>query len=401
MTRCHGYKSWTARALVLVAMLATLTGRPAAAATTARYRHALSTAREIVQHLIKDAGIPGLAITAAVDGKVVWSAGYGMADVEHRIPAAPETPMRIGSISKSMTAAAVASAAQMAVIDLDKSVRDYLPEIPAQYAPVTLRELGGHLSGIRSYRSASEQMVCRHYDTVTEALSIFIDDPLQNPPGTKFLYTSYGFVLLSAAAERATHLTFDQFMATYLWAPLKMQRTGFDDLSRIIEDRARQYQRNATGELLNAAFSDDSYKKAGSGMLSTAPDLATFGVWLLTNGDLSSRIRPILFTSQTTLSGSSTGYGFGWFVDMDKFLDDHRSEIPSELYSHLNTISHGRKLIWHSGTASGATAMLLLVPETNVVVAIVCNLGGVEPQVIAASMEVEAALSQAAARNAQ
>ena len=399
MTRCC-HTSQAAGALVLVAMLAALTSLPAAAATTAPYRHALSSAHKIVQHLIKDARIPGLAITAAVDGKVVWSAGYGMADVEHRIPTTAETRMRIGSISKSMTAAAVASAAQMGVIDLDKSVRDYLPEIPAEYAPITLKELGGHLSGIRSYRSASEQMVCRHYDTVTEALAIFIDDPLENPPGTKFLYTSYGFVLLSAAAERATHMTFDEFMSTYLWTPLKMHRTGFDDLSKIIADRARQYQRNPEGELLNAAFSDDSYKKAASGMLSTAPDLATLGVSLLNNNNFSSGIRPTLFTSQTTLSGTSTGYGFGWFVDMNKFLDNHRSEIPAQLYSHLNAISHGRKLIWHSGTASGATAMLLLVPETNVVVAIICNLGGIEPQVIAASMEVEAALSQAAVRDA-
>jgi CubicO group peptidase (beta-lactamase class C family) len=308
--------------------------------------------------------------------------------------------MRIGSISKSMTAVAVASAAAKGVIDLDKSVRDYLADIPMEYAPVTLKELGGHLSGIRSYRSPSEQMVCRHYDTISEALSRFIDDPLQNPPGTKFLYTSYGFVLLSAAAERATHLTFDEFMNTYLWAPFKMHRTGFDDLSKIIEDRARQYQRTAKGELINAAFSDDSYKKAGSGMLSTAPDLAALGASLLDNTILNSHIRPVLFTSQTTVAGERTGYGFGWFVDMNIFLDDHRSEIPAQLYQHLKAISQGRKLIWHSGTASGATAMLLLVPETKVVVAMICNLGGVEPQVIAASMEVEAALSHAAMHDA-
>lgn len=383
----------------IVAMLVLQTGTAAAAATKAPYSHALGTAQEVVQRLIKDAGIPGLAVTVVVDGKVLWSTAYGMADVEHRVPATPQTRMRIGSISKSMTAVAVASAADSGAIDLDKSVRDYLPEIPVEYAPVTLKELGGHLSGIRSYRSASEQMVCRHYDTVADALSLFIGDSLPNPPGTKFLYTSYGFVLLSAAAERATHLTFDEFMNNYLWTPFKMHRTGFDDLSKIIQDRARQYQRTAKGELINAAFSDDSYKKAGSGMLSTAPDLAALGASLLDNTALNSHIRPVLFTSQTTVSGERTGYGFGWFVDMDKFLGDHRSEIPPQLYQHLEAISHGRRLIWHSGTASGATAMLLLAPETNVIVSIICNLGGVEPQIIAATMEVEAALSHAAARN--
>jgi len=292
-----------------------------------------------------------------------------------------------------MTAVAVASAAQMGAMDLDRSVREYLPEIPVQYVPVTLKELGGHLSGIRSYRSPSEQIVYRHYDSVTEALAIFIDDPLQNPPGTKFLYSSYGFVLLSAAAERATHLTFDDFMSTYLWTPFNMHGTGFDDPSKIVEDRARQYQKDPKGGWLNAAFGDDSYKKAGSGMLSTTPDLAAFGTALLNNSRLNAQLRSVLFTSQSTAAAGSTGYGFGWFVDMDKFLDDHLSEIASEQYLHLKALSHGRKLIWHSGTASGATAMLLLAPESNVVVAVICNLGGVEPQVIAASMEVEAAVS--------
>ncbi len=80
---------------------------------------------------------------------------------------------------------------------------------------------------------------------------------------------------------------------------------------------------------------------------------------------------------------------------MGKFLDEHRGRLPPVLYEHLKEISRGRQLVWHNGTASGATAMLLLAPETRVVVAIICNLGGIEPQAIVSAMEMEARLSRA------
>jgi serine beta-lactamase-like protein LACTB len=371
----------------------------ASAKTRASYSHALEAAHDIVHRLMADNGIPGLAITIMIDRKVLWSSGEGLADLEHQLPVTLRTRMRIGSISKSLTAAAAASLAEKGAINLDESVRQYLPELPEQYAAVTLKEIGGHLSGIRSYRLAGEEINYRHYGTVMDALPLFVDDPLQSPSGTKYLYSGYGFILLSAALERATHLTFDDVMSTYLWTPLNMQHTGFDDVVKIIPDRTRQYQRTPQGEPINAAFSDDSYKKAGSGMLSTAPDLATFGAALLDDSYLTERFRSLLFASQTTASGERTGYGFGWFVDMEKFLDDHRSAISSELYAHLKSISHDRRLVWHNGTASGATAMLLLAPDSKVVVAVICNLGGVEAQIIAATMEIESAVSNAVIRN--
>jgi len=367
------------------------------AAEAAQYRRELKAGHATVRQLILDRGIPGLLVTAAVDGKVLWSAGYGYADLENRVSATPGTLMRIGSISKSMTATAMAAAAAAGAIDVDKSLREYLPMLPLADAPITLRELGGHIGGIRTYLSPSEKTVYEHYDSPLQAMARFADDPLANPPGTRFLYTSYDFVLLSAVAERATKLDFPEFMDRYLWTPLRMHRTAMDDVRRVIDGRSRQYEKDPQGRIVNAAYTDDSYKMAGSGMLSTADDLVALGAALIGHTYLDSAARALLFTAQSTLSGENTGYGFGWFVDMDKFLDDHRSEIPVSQYAHLARISKGRQLVWHSGTANGATAMLLMAPKTKVVVAIICNLGGIEPQVIETAMEVEASLSRAAA----
>jgi CubicO group peptidase (beta-lactamase class C family) len=393
MIHLRAPRRWSgAQLLTLVLLLAAPSLHSVAAAS---YTKELQAGRATIQQLILASGIPGLSVTVAVDGKVLWSKGYGYADVENRIPATPRTLMRIGSISKSMTATAVARAVAAGKMDVDKSVREYLPALPVADDPITLRELGGHLGGLRTYRSPSEKTVYQHYDSISRALSIFADDPLANAPGTKFLYTSYGFVLLSAAAERATSREFLDFLRIFLWAPLNMSRTTSDDVRQIIDGRSRQYEKDPQDRIVNAAFSDDSYKLAGSGMLSTSDDLAALGNALVADKFLDSTLLSLLFTPQSTVAGESTGYGFGWFVDMEKFLDDHRGEIPAAQYLHLKEISSGRKLIWHSGTANGATAMLLLVPTTKVVVAIICNLGGIEPQVIVAAMEVETALSRA------
>ena len=359
------------------------------------YERPLGGARSTIESLIQRAGIPGLAITVAIDGKVVWSRGYGYADLQNPIAATPRTPMRIGSISKSITAAALARLADAGRIDLSSSVRAVLPDLPEADQMITLKELGGHVGGIRTYRSPSEKTVYQHYESVSQALAIFANDPLANTPGAKFLYTSYGFVLLSAAAERATGQSFAEVLRQNVLTPLAMTGTMADDVDQIIRGRAGQYEMDAQGHAVNAPYSDDSYKLAGSGMLSTSDDLAALGRALVGEDFLSPGSRALLFTSQTLTSGESTGYGLGWFVDMPEFLSAHRSEMPASLYEHLAQISAGRQLIWHSGTANGATAMLLLVPETTVVVAIVCNLGGVEPQLIAAAMEVEAPLSRA------
>lgn len=381
-------------------VLAALISLPPCLAAEAAANGALQAGQAVIKKLIRTTGIPGLEVTVAEDGRIIWSRGYGYADLENHVPATPQTLMRIGSISKSLTATAIARAVVMGKINVDRSVRSYIPTLPAEYAPVTLRELGGHLGGVRTYYSKREETVYRHYDSVFQSLGRFVYDPLAARPGTKFLYTSYGFVLLSAAAVQATHLAFPKFLETYLLGPLNMSRTCPDDPGKVIEGRARQYDKDSRGRIVNAPFSDDSYKVAGSGMLSTSADLATLGNALVEHRlfrtpSLDARARALLFTSQKTLSGDSTGYGFGWFVNMGQFLDENRKQIPAALYEHLKAISSGRQLIWHSGTANGATAMLLLSPSTKVVVAIICNLGGIEPQLIVAAMEVEADLSRA------
>ncbi|MGH8245210.1 MAG: serine hydrolase domain-containing protein, partial [Gammaproteobacteria bacterium] len=96
-------------------------------------------------------GTPGLSAAVAMDGTIVWSEGFGYADVEHRAPVWPASRFRIGSVSKSLTAAAVAKLVEQGKLDLDAPIQRYVPSFPDHKQKITTRQLAGHLAGIRHY----------------------------------------------------------------------------------------------------------------------------------------------------------------------------------------------------------------------------------------------------------
>jgi len=134
-------------------------------------------------------GTPGLALAVAVEGKIVYSEGFGFADLEQRVPVWPTTKFRIGSISKPLTAAGLMELVQSGKVDLDAPIQKYLPSFPEKGAVITARMLAGHLGGIRHYKG-DEFNIQKHFANVREGLKIFEDDPLVSPPGTKFNYSS-------------------------------------------------------------------------------------------------------------------------------------------------------------------------------------------------------------------
>ena len=176
-------------------------------------------------------GYPGIAIAVAVGGETVWSEGFGYADLEHRVPMSPAVKFRVGSISKSMTAAAVATLVEAGRLDLDAPVQRYVPSFPEKAHPVTTRQLGGHLAGIRHYQG-DENLIRDPYPTVLDGLAIFADDPLLHEPGTAFAYTSHGFNLISAVVAGAAGRPFLDYMREAVFRPLGMRDTVADFVTR-------------------------------------------------------------------------------------------------------------------------------------------------------------------------
>lgn len=317
---------------------------------TGSYAAARDHARSIAKEWLAR-GIPGFSVTVARDGKIIYSEGFGYADLEQKIGAWPTTKFRIGSISKPLTAVALVKLAEQGKLDLDAPIQRYVPTFPDKGAAITLRMLAGHLAGIRHY-NGDEFFIQKHYATVLEGLTIFQNDPLVSPPGTKFNYSSYGFNLLSAAIEKACGEDFLACMHGLVFEPLGLRSTTEDQPSEIIEQRSRFYNHPKDMPLQNAPFVDNSYKWAGGGFLSSTEDLVRFGNALLEPGYLKKESLALLFTPQKTKSGEESPYAIGWFIG--------KSES-------------GKRMFQHAGGSVGGTSQLIIYPDQRLVIAMICN----------------------------
>ncbi|MCC6536889.1 MAG: beta-lactamase family protein [Bryobacterales bacterium] len=296
--------------------------------------------------------IPGLSIAVAAGGELTWSAGYGFADLENFVPAKAATMFRLASISKPITAVAVLQLSEAGKLDLDQSIRRYVPSFPAKPWPITVRQLLGHLGGIRHYENADEINSTRHYGDVLSPLRIFQNDALVAEPGTRFHYTSYGYVLLGAAVEAAAGVRFVDYLRARIFVPAGMERLRQDHLFTIIPNRARGYMLNAAGQLQNCALADTSNKVAGGGLLGNAEDLVRFALAVRAGRLLRPASVEVMFTPQRLADGKMSLYGLGWNV----------------------TTLDQRRLVSHTGGQQGVSTILAMLPREGAVVAIMTNL---------------------------
>lgn len=143
---------------------------------------AIASARDHIQAMMTDRGIPGLAVAAAVNGKIVWSEAFGYSDLKRELPACPETQFRIASVSKLVTAAAAMRLYEKGKLDLDAPIQTYVPDFPDKGHTITSRQLLSHRGGIRDYRNDNEAINTTSYTSAAKSLEKFKDDPLMFVP---------------------------------------------------------------------------------------------------------------------------------------------------------------------------------------------------------------------------
>lgn len=320
----------------------------------------------LIQKLIHQEGIPGISVAVAQQNRLVYSKGFGMADVENSVPATARTLYRTASIAKPMTAAVVLSLMEEGKLDLDEDVRTYVPEFGQKRWAVTARHLLGHLGGIRHYKSESEASSTDHFFSLESALKTFTEDRLTHKPGAKYRYSSFGYNLLGSVSQAVGQDAFPNLLQQYVFGPAGMTQTVVDDQSVVIPNRSRGYIRATEtllttlpddhnwvlGELYNAALHDTSMKIPSGGLLSTASDLVRFATSINQQKLLKPSTLQLMWTQQQTTDGKPTTYGLGWNVGQKS----------------------GHPAVWHGGAQSGTSTTLLLYPKTGTCVALMCNL---------------------------
>ncbi len=301
--------------------------------------------------------VTGLAVGIVRNGRIVYLKGYGWADEKKRQPVTTKTMFRWASLSKPITAIAALQLAEQNRLDLDADIRKYVPEFPRTDTPITARQLLSHQGGIVHYANgrviptARKYSVEHPYEDVVVALDRFKESPLINVPGSKYSYSTYGYVLLSAVVQRAGGAKFADQVQSRIAAPLGMTTLQPDYQWKNIPDRAVGYRLEGD-KIVPSSDTDVSWKLGGGGYISTIEDLARFAMGLLNHRMVSRRTEAAMWEPMRTSTGERTAYGLGFSVD---------------------AAADGRKRVSHNGSQEKASCRMVIYPGENHGVVIFSN----------------------------
>ncbi|MFD2517699.1 serine hydrolase [Salinimicrobium flavum] len=300
------------------------------------------------------------SVLVADDGEVIFSDGFGMANMEYDIPNQPDTKHRLGSITKQFTAALILQLVEQGKLELDKPISTYLPDYKGPAADVvTIHHLLTHSSGIPSYTSFPGffQEQSRDPSSPEEFVKTFSDSTLQFTPGERFSYNNSGYFLLGHIIEEVTGKTYEQVLQENIFTPLNMNDTGYDHHETILKNRASGYEKNGGG-YVNAPYLDMSLPYAGGSLYSTVEDLFKWDRALYNNEVLSEKSKKLMFTPH--IASGNSHYGYGWSLDKLP-IGQSRDSVP---------------IVVHGGGINGFNTLIVRFPEEEDLVVLLNNTGG-------------------------
>ncbi|MEO8026132.1 MAG: serine hydrolase domain-containing protein [Bryobacteraceae bacterium] len=304
---------------------------------------------------------PGCAVGVAQHGAVVMRAGYGMADLERNVPITAGSVFESGSVAKQFTAAALILLEQQGRISLDDPMRKYLPELADYGAPLTIRHVLSHRSGLREWRPIATFAGRRegtYVYTNEDLLRMAAHQRALNfDPGTHYSYTNTGFNISTILVERALGdgKTFQQYTQDVLFGPLGMTHTRWrDNIRKVVPNRALAYGR--VGDELEQQTPIENIIGAG-GLLTTVGDL--------------------LLWNENFTSAKVGGPEFVKFQQTPAKLNNGRA--ISYAAGLVVSEADGLRLVAHSGSTGGYRTWLGRYPDQGVSVAVLCNSAQANP----------------------
>ena len=283
--------------------------------------------------------IPGMAAAIVKDQKLLWTKGFGYADLENKIPATPDTLFHLASITKTFAATLIMQLVEQGKLDLDEPM--------SHYAPTVFKD---------------DTVKIRHILTHTS----------QGTPGERFQYSGNRYGNLTAVIEKKTGKKFSELVVEKFFEPFGMTNSvpyhnvvvdadkwkaslGQDKLDRYkknLEAFAQPYTYYGAGETIHADYPLPWYNGGSAGILSTVRDLAKYDIAIDRHVLLKKETQEKAWTPSLSNSGKRLPYGLGWFV-----------------MEH-----HGTKFVWHTGDwGSGFSAFLFKVPEKNLTLIMLAN----------------------------
>ncbi len=296
--------------------------------------------------------VPGASVMVIQNGNVLFSKGYGLADLKAKIPCTTRTNFRLASLTKQFTAMSILILAERKQLSLDDPITKFFPEFPGYGNEITVRQLLNHRSGLLDYE-----------DYIPEGTTIPLSDRNvlyilreQNstyfPPGSQFRYSNTGYAFLALIVEEVSGRTFPEFLKKSIFEPLQMNHTiAYEAGISSVPDRAYGYVKEGDG-FMPSDQSLTSFVLGDGGIYSSVDDLYKWDQALYTDKLLSRKMLEQAFEiSSPTTDMPGSGYGFGWYIG------EH----------------HGTKNIWHYGSTCGFSTRIERFPQKDFTVIILTN----------------------------
>jgi len=319
----------------------------------------------IVEKAMTDFPTPGFELCIVKDGDVVYSKGFGLADVAENRAATPQTLNLQASISKSMTAAAIMRLAEQGLIDLDAPVTDYLPYFTMaddRYPAITVRMLLSHRSGMPDSPANWTEPLDPALNPLEQAVRDLAEMELLFAPGEGWSYSSYGYSVLGAIIAAVTGESYESYMVEQWLAPLGMTQSTFVTEDVDPDAQMTGYVSDEAGKATPTGVACDGRDASACTLWSNCEDMAKYAQFLLNEGEVGGNVllqsaaveamwTPVSETGWAEMNGPHYGlplqaYGLGWVLGE----------------------ADGHRLVGHPGGIDGYNSQILLAPDDGLAV---------------------------------
>jgi CubicO group peptidase (beta-lactamase class C family) len=298
---------------------------------------------------------PGCAILVVDDGKRVFKRAYGIADMETGRPITTDTAFNIASVTKQFTAACIALLVEEGKIALDDDIRKYLPEMPAYEAPIRIRHLIHHISGVRDFAVLSFLKGLPVDETYSESDLLGLlarQKELNFTPGEERSYSNSGYFLLGLVVQRVTGMSLSAFAEKRLFAPLGMTHTAYHrDPAKTGTNVAVGHVADGTGKYRRTYVAPDTRDFGHGGIYTTVEDLSLWDQNFFRRKVGGENFNTFLQTRGALNNGQTLSYAFGLEIG------EHR----------------GQRTVSHQGGSLGYNAFTVRFPERKFTVICLAN----------------------------
>ena len=293
---------------------------------------------------------PGAVALIAKGGKTIYRKAFGVANLEHTVAMTPDHVFEIGSITKQFTAVSVLMLMEQGKLSLEDPITKFIENYPMHGHTITVHHLLTHTSGIKSYTGMERwTKLWRNEMTPLEMIDLFKSEPMDFAPGEKWLYNNSAYFMLGYIIEKASGMTYPEFLEKNIFTPLGMKNSYYGSQSKIIKNRAQGYQKNEA--YINAEYLSLTQPYAAGSIMSNVDDLLTWQLANQQNKLVKKETLQKAFTNYKLNNGTLTNYGYGW---------------------GLNEIN-GSATIEHSGGIFGYSTNAIYLPKEDVFVVVFDN----------------------------